>query len=307
MSDSIKYVRMEDCYLPDLQMLFAKIFRRKVTIEYLQNKYDTGYLGIKYLCCMAFDQKKAIAFYGAIPQKFTRGNESILVAHACDSLTLEEYRRKGLHYNLARMSYEIMRSAGVKFVYAFHSENTYWSTRKLNCKEGIHMQRNHLRVNMVPFAKAWRKIFLEKFYQKYVIRILQPYSTNFKIGVPPEKFQQDYNPNFLDYKSNFTGIHCLNLEDCQFIIKIESIMKVGFFVAPTIQQFRIALDKLKHIAFILGVNEILFQVSPNSTCGQMLDNVLESKQSWLVGYFSFDKRFDDLSQFDFNYLDLDTF
>jgi hypothetical protein len=83
-------------------------------------------------------------------------------------------------------------------------------------------------------------------------------------------------------------------------------MRVGFFKCSKDIDLKKAINKLKKIAFVLGVNEILFQVSPNTMQFNYLNKLLLPKDSWLIGYLMFceDIKFSD---FEFTYANLDTF
>ena len=82
-------------------------------------------------------------------------------------------------------------------------------------------------------------------------------------------------------------------------------MQIGFFTYPTIEHFKKAMESLKIICKKLGINEILFQVSPNSSMSTALKTITEPQQSWLVGYLPFEDM--DITEFEFTFADLDTF
>ena len=73
--------RVDNNDFPAIKELFWKVFKKKVSLHYLENKYDTSYLGIKYICSIAYYDDIPVAFYGALPQKFTNNEREIFVAH----------------------------------------------------------------------------------------------------------------------------------------------------------------------------------------------------------------------------------
>ena len=301
------YKRLDDSCLADVQYLFLTVFNKKKTIPYIKNKYDTSYLGVKYICYIAYHDDKPVAFYGAIPQKFSSKSTSILVAHACDSFTLNNYQKKGLHYNLALKTYELMKSEGIKFVYAFHSENTYFSTKKLGWLEYKKMQRFQFTIATFPIAKLIKKLHLDKIYLHFCTSFLKKHSnTNHdNIVFSSQKFKQYNQSDFINYKNGFNKHFMITLYGCCLWIKIDAILHVGFFTSTTDENFKKAITKLKKIAFFLGINEILFQVLIDSKEYQLLSQIETPKDSWLIGYLPFETiNLDDL---EFNYADLDTF
>lgn len=304
--DTYQLKRLEKSDFPAVKELFWKVFKKKVSLQYLENKYDTSYLGIQYICSIAYHEDIPVAFYGALPQKFANNDREVYVVHACDSYTMPAHQRKGLHFQLAKLAYEIMEENDMKFVHAFHSENTYFSTKKLGWKEHIPLQRFHVKVNTFPIAKAINKFrwngFYSLFYNKKVSQdAIQKLTTEHK-----DKFRQVFTPEFIEYKNSFKNHYCIEVEGCVFWVKIQAIMHIGLSYAPSDLALQKAIKKLKRKAFFLGITEFLFQVDPTSVIASQLQTIVAPKESWLVGYLDFDPAI-DLKDFIFTYSDLDTF
>jgi hypothetical protein len=302
----ITYHRMEAKHLKDVQFLFKKVFNKNVTIDYLSAKYNTNYVGVSFLGTIAFDGEQPVAFYGALPQRFNGKAGSFLVAHACDSFTLQEYQGRGIHFQLAQLAYQLMRQHQVKMVYAFHSENTFHSTKKLDWLSHIHLQRFHIYIKTIPQSKFFRKIGLSDYFQRKIDRTLNSLKATSEISFNSDSnCYQDYQNEFYQYKNSIYPHFQLELEGCRFFCKVEAIMQIGFFTYPTIEHFKKAMESLKIICKKLGINEILFQVSPNSSMSTALKTITEPQQSWLVGYLPFEDM--DITEFEFTFADLDTF
>lgn len=299
------YKRLDDHCIKDVQYLFLKVFNKKKSATYIKNKYNTTYLGIKNICFIAYHNSMPVAFYGAIPQKFATHSSSILVAHACDSFTLPEYQKKGLHYNLALKSYELMKSEGIQFVYAYHSENTYFSTKKLNWLEHKKMERFHLKISTIPLAKIVKKTHLHSFYKKICDLSFNRFLSPNKYLLSTNTYKQIYNEDYIRYKNGFNTHYLIELNKCIFWIKVDAVLHVGFFSSNSEEEFKKAIKKLKKIASLLGINEILFQVLADSKEHHLLSKITEAKPSWLIGYLPFESI--NIDNFEFNYADLDTF
>jgi hypothetical protein len=304
--DIYRLKRVEKSDFPAIKELFWKVFRKKVSLHYLENKYDTSYLGIKYICSIAYYDDIPVAFYGALPQKFANSEREIYVAHACDSYTLAEHQRKGLHYQLAKLTYEIMVDNDLKYVYAFHSENTYYSTKKLGWKEHERLQRYHIKTNTIPIAKVLNKIRWNKLYDVFFKKEVSHDAIGKLTIEHKDKFRQVFRPDFIDYKNSFKSHYCIEVEGCVFWVKIQAIMHVGIFYAPSDIAFQKAIKKLRHKAFFLGITEFLFQVDATSIMAKQLKTIVQPKESWLAGYLDFDPEI-NLKDFIFSYSDLDTF
>lgn len=298
--------RVENSDFPAIKELFWKVFKKKVSLDYLQNKYNTTYLGINYICSIAYYNELPVAFYGAIPQKFNCKNTDVFVAHACDSYTLATHQKKGLHYELAKLAYSIMKENDMKYVYAFHSKNTYYSTKKLGWKEHETLERFHIKIKTFPLGKVLNKLNCSKFYNPFFNNKTSKNAIKKLNTEHKEKFRLKFNTDFVSYKNSFKEHYCIELEGCVFWIKIQAIIHVGQFYAPSEVALQKAIKKLKKRAFLLGITELLFQLDTNSTMSKQLKTIIEPKTSWLVGYLDFDSEI-NLKDFIFTYSDLDTF
>ena len=304
--DIYKLKRLEKSDFPAVKALFWKVFKKKVSLQYLENKYNTSYIDIKYVCSIAYHGNIPVAFYGAIPQKFSNSEREIYIVHACDSYTMPAHQKKGLHYQLAKLAYEIMTKNNIKFVHAFHSENTYFSTKKLGWKEHIPLQRFHIKINTIPIAKVLNKMNFNGFYSLFFNKKVSQNAIEKLTINNKNKFKQVFNNEFIAYKNSFKNHFCIEIENCVFWVKIEAILHVGISYAPSEIALQKAIKVLKLKAFFLGITEFLFQVDPASVIASQLQTFVVPKQSWLVGYLDFDTEI-DLKDFIFTYSDLDTF
>lgn len=300
---NFSYFQLKDEHFKDVQYLMRVVFGKRVSIPHLKNKY-ADYLQLGYLSTIAYHNDKPIGFYGVIPQEFLHNGQSIIVAQACDSYTLKEYQGKGVHYNLAKFAYNIMKDQQVQFVYAFHSENTYHSTKKLDWQERERLARFHLNINTFPFAKVYKKLKLQKQFQNKVHRVFNQYlSSDFEYS--SNLSHQIINAVFLKYKERMSDYYIIEIEGCVFYLKVDSVIRIGLFTFETYENFLIAVEKLKDIGSQIGVSEILFQVSENSEMYQVLKKITTPQPSWILGYLKF--REIDINPFEFAYINLDTF
>lgn len=298
--------RVEHNDFPAIKTLFWDVFKKKVSVHYLQQKYNTSYLGVNYICSIAYFNSVPVAFYGAIPQKFKTYNKDVLIAQACDSFTLKAHQRKGLHEALAKFSYRVMKLYHIKYVYAFHSKNTYMSTKKLHWKEYKHLQRFHIKVNTLPISKALNIINLNTFYQLFFNSKTPKNAVKYLNIEHPEKFKIEFNKQFIDYKNKLNTHYFFEAYGCIFWFKIQAVIHVGKFYAPNEIVFKKAIARFKLKAFCLGIPEILFQVDNQSNMYTYLKTIGTAKPSWLLGYLNFDENV-NLNEYLFSYINIDTF
>ncbi|WP_044400333.1 GNAT family N-acetyltransferase [Lacinutrix sp. Hel_I_90] len=298
--------KLEDLDFPALRELLWKVFYKRSSILELKNKYDASHVALKCVSTIAYKNEIPVAFYGAVLQRFKKNEQEIIVAQACDSATLEGHQGKGLHFQLAKLSYEVMRKQNVSLVYAFLNENSFYSNQKLGWHSHLNMERFHIKTRAIPIAKLINKLewngsysfFFNKKISHDAIQKLKKENNN--------KFRQVLDDKFIIYKNSLKNHYCIELENCVFWVKIEAIMHVGLSHAPSKVALQKAIKKLKQKAFLLGITEILFQVDPKSLIASQLQNLVVAKESWLIGYFNFDPEI-DLKHFIFTYGDLDTF
>ena len=302
------YKRMEESDIPAIQEIFWKVFNVKHSLEHIRNKYNTDHVGTRYTCCVAYDGQKPIAMYGNLPQLFSLNGETHKISLICDSFTLKEYQKQRLHRDLALMSYDIMAKEDFKLVYAFHSENTYFSSKKLDWLDHARMERFHLSTGSLPVAKGMKRLGLQKNYDRFVASKLAPYageSSNNPL-LEEGKAGQVYDEAFYRYKETYNPHHTLHLEGCVFWVKIESVVQVGFFDAPSQEAFHKAITQLKKIAAKLGVNELLFQTTVGTKQSKLLSTITPPQESWRIGSFPFASGA-DFNDYALNFADIDVF
>ena len=304
---AFRYDFIKDSSFPDLQFLFKKVFGKNVTIEYLKAKYDTSYTGHKHKATIAFDGIRPVAFYGVIPQIFRLNGKEELVGHTCDSITVPEHQRKGLHADLARKCYDELVRCDFKFVYAFHSENTYHSTKKLGWNEQMRMTATPVQCNQLPFGQladilGWSDLCQDRLRAQLQYAFIDT-------GCHSEVKDMKMDGRLYSAESNayhsFTKNFWVELEGCTFWLKTDRIVHVGCTQAPDEASFKNGFRVLKKACAKAGFNRILFQTHPLSAVHTVVQGAGNPVESWLVGYKAFDEL--DLTKVLFEYADLDTF
>jgi GNAT superfamily N-acetyltransferase len=306
---NIQLKRLDDSRLIDVQFLYETIFKKSIALDVLTKKYDTSYLGVKHLTYLAYDSDKPVAFYGALPQLMSSNGETFLAVHTCDSLTLPEYQRQGIHRMLALKAYGLMKEEGVRFVYAYHSENTYHSCKKLDWEAAYTMKAFVIKTGGMPFTKVIRKVKpLKTLSDAYIQKVLKPYR------LAPEKFEnsnfndgisQIYDEPFFKYKC-FTSNLIVELEKVRFWLNVSTRVSVGDVNFESETDLLKGIDALKRLTKKIGLNEILFQTTPATALENALSKHYQGFDSWKVGYYLFDKDL-RVEAFKGNFGDLDTF
>lgn len=311
-SSKYRFERISEDRIKDIVPVFNALFRKKFTEKYLRRKYDTAYCGLSHVCYMAYDDDgSAVAFYGSLPYRFLYKGREVYIVEACDSLTLPDHQKKGLHFQLANLSYEFMRQNKVLFVFALHSATTFHHTKRLQWENLEHLHRYHIRPLTLPLNKLLFRMpaFLHRTYTRLVKKSWKKYISEegwFENPLHAEGFLSvRYSPEFFRYKQA-GGSFLLKISGKQIWVKIEGALLVGAMEDCDLTTFREILLQLQRMCQWVGINEILFQISPGTRLDAMLSTLFPALPSWLVGYlnFSSDIPFEALK---FNYGDLDSF
>ncbi|MFZ5551546.1 MAG: GNAT family N-acetyltransferase [Bacteroidota bacterium] len=296
MSDAFHYKIYSPGDAVHVRDLFLRVFRKKVSVEYIQNKYHTFYCPLSPVATIAFLENEPVAFYGALPVRINNGSETFFAAHACDSITLKQHRGKGLHYNLALLSYEEMKKQGIKFVFAMHSENTLKATGKLNWQKGEHLSRFHIKT-----GNLFSSLFIRRQKEKE-----EPELRNtFRNPLHHSGMYINYDAEYLRYKS-FSGSRFIKLENSITWIRGHRDLWTGSINGISNENSEKVLEEIKHFASVHGYREVIFQVSKNTELHNLLSRHLTPEESFPLGYLSFDKAINP-AELKLNFSDLDTF
>lgn len=288
-----------------MRYLFREVFKKRVSEEYLTKKYDTSWTGLKHVAWLAYQSGQPVAMYGALPQRFRQGNDTFLGVHTCDSFTLETHQRKGLHQELALRAYECMRGEGVPFVYAYHSEATYHSCKKLNWKEGPVMQGFWLPTNRLGYARIRNRLFPERIPAGLLkLRHDSEFMNSYHGGL---HFHVDYANDLLAYKS-FSSNLVIRLGSAIFWVKSGAVLMVGDARAENEEDMLNGVKALQDFAGQNGFAKILFQLHPEAALKLALKEIpgVVPFDSWPVGYLPLGGDV-DWKNWRGNYADLDTF
>ncbi|MDI1257438.1 MAG: GNAT family N-acetyltransferase [Flavobacterium sp.] len=290
-------------------VLYRAVYGKEIALEHVTRKFDTKYLIDGFFGFFAYDGSKPIAFYGAIPVQMCYKNKTEIAAQSVNTMTHPDYRGKGLFIKLAKMTYEKMAEAGIRFVWGFpnqHSEPTFLN--KLDWEyqhrlEGyvIKIQRNYIRrvLNKIPSLKTE--------YIDNAEKLFLPYKTeNASRPIATEAVTVFHTKEYYDYKS-FSGNFAIQIEGCCFFINLKNGCWIGSASATDEAEFRQSFQKFKKLCQKARISEIMIQTSP----GTILSDLMKSEktfqfESWIAGYKNFNSNF-PLEKLQFSLGDADVF
>src|SRR5690349_10058338 len=135
MVEEYYFERLTPENISDLVSIYKEAFGKVVTVDFLNNKNNTAWCGISYAGYIAYASatKTPAAFYGVFPCYLSYQGQTILAAQSGDTMTHKDHQGKGLFVTLAKKTYQLVESLGVKVVFGFPNENSYPGfVRKLN-------------------------------------------------------------------------------------------------------------------------------------------------------------------------------
>lgn len=303
--------RLTEERMKDVQFLIKESFKRRFDVDQLLKKYDTSaYSEHNYLCTLGYINEQPVAFYGAIPLMFNFQGEKILGIQSCDSYTLPDYQGQGIHYKLAKASYELMREAGAAFVYAFHSANTQRVCERLDWELHEEMVRFHLKTNKaIPVFRVLSRFnWLKGVKSKRITRSIRKCKEKSFMENPmagTDVITVDYSSEYIAYK-NQRNNRILEINGCTVWVRFDYILQVGAISGLTEENVDQVLDELKEMATNVGAQELVIQQYPEGKEFELLSSRLEAKPSYPLGFLSFDDRF-DFRSYRANVIELDSF
>jgi hypothetical protein len=280
--------KLSEGNLPQLAWLFEQEHGAKFSLEYFKRKFNTDWIGKKYIGFFAIDEKKQPgAFYGGFPCQMKVDNEIKLVLQSGDTITNENHRKKGLFTRLAEETYQYAESENFDYVFGFPNKNSeHGFFQKLGWESlGSNTNFTFTFSNFNWFGLCHKFTFLKPlydwFYRKQII----------KFSISPEQvfknYKQTYNgvlkdENFLSYKLNYGNSTLVKIGDMVFWIKIDNGLRLGdiFIENADLNIY----SHLKPLAKAFGIKQIHFSCNEYHPFFEILSNSNAKKgQGHLVG------------------------
>lgn len=294
----------------DFCRLYRSVYGKSIDVDQVIRKFSGPKPMGSLFGYLAFDGRKPIAFYGAIPTEMTFGNAVEMAAQSADTMTHPDYRGKGLFVELAKLTYKQLENAGITFVWGFPNQNSESGFLKnLNWQyeeriRGFKIEMKGLPIgrfaSKTPLFKHWYKRFVRREFCKYK-------ADHFPSRTIPENAVTVLeSPEYLNYKWQ-NGSFSVAISDCVFCLKMGKNLQIGSVEAANETDFQHAFSRLIQICKKCGIDEIIMQLSPKLPVATWLPQQNSvSFDSWIVGYRNFNSNF-PLDQLAFTWSDVDTF
>jgi len=262
--------RLDKHNLDDVDELHTIVYGKKAAPGYFKNKYNTTYTGAEYIGYIAYNiELVPIAFYAVIPCFLRYDGRLVLSAQSADTMTNPNYRFKGLFVELSNLTFKLCRDEGIFIVFGFPNQNSYhgavnklgWQLTETLSYFTIAAARLSLE------GMASKHPILKKLYSWYTDSVLGSYLTPQK-GIANSMIAEgfagiDRSENYLNYKM-YSKTRVIKLGAALVWFKVGNGLTIGDILLNG-EDIDVAIEKLKVLAYKLGLKQIVFQASPAST------------------------------------------
>src|ERR1700754_269595 len=211
--------RLSHTNIKDVAVLHGIVYNRTQPNDFFLKKYDTSYTGATYIGYISYNNNRLpIAYYGVIPTLISYSGKTILMAQSADTMTHPQFRYAGLFTALAKQTFDLCTTEGIKLIFGFPNQNSLPGfIGKLNWQITEYMDCFIIPVKgALPLEKFANKFsFLKPAYNWYKNRALRKFSTP-QQGVASSVLADNYSgilrdQRYLRYKTySFTRVIQIN-------------------------------------------------------------------------------------------------
>lgn len=253
----------------DVKQLHAAVYGTRPSPDFFSKKYNTAFTGVQHVGFIAYnDDGVPIAFYAVIPCFIRFNRKNILAAQSADTMTHPDHRFKGLFVELARRTFDLCETLGIRLVFGFPNQNSLPGfVNKLGWQMAERMDLFRIRVSVLPWRRLLGKLpFLKKTLQAGRQKVLQNVAVKGD-KMPDSLYKGEYagvyrDHHFHQYKT-YNNSHLISIGDSILWIKINDVLLIGDAEVKA-EEFIAMMHQLKKLAAKLGVNEIQFHASPDT-------------------------------------------
>jgi Acetyltransferase (GNAT) domain len=301
--------------IKDLIPVYKKAFGKDISEGYLIKKNSTEAYGLSFCGFIAYNVRtnEAAAFYGVYPCFVNYNGRIILAAQSGDTMTHPAYQGKGLFIKLALMTYDYVKNNGVKFVFGFPNENSYYGfVKKLNWQHFEDMHAYLIRVRCITWLRINKIFYFPEsvfyWFANIIISLCKKGKAPFDNSVIDDRYAGIHrDQSFFNYKT-YEKSYIINVCGKSVWLKpnISSLL-VGDMERCTDKEFSRIIRRLKILSFILGVPYIRFHCSPGVYFEKMFEKIsIKHKSTYPVGLVDFNSGL-ELKNLKFTMCDNDTF
>lgn len=306
----IDIVPLDKLNIKDAYKLYNSGLNGSLTFLQFELKYNNGAFGIPECSHLAYFNNKAIGFYGIIPAMVVKDDKKFLAAQACEFITLKEFRKQKVHYQLGKKCYERLIEHDCKFVFGFHSKASFNASKKLAWKTvNKNLFRFHLPLNNYPLMNIVHKLKSKRRKESLFKKLInhQNIAENKIENILSKESGVSiiYDKTYISYKT-FSPNYIVEFNNVKFWLKLRGYLEIGAIYYDDTADLQEAINELVSVMRKLPIKEIIITAPYNTQLYHALALKYSPLPSFVIGYLDFAI---DYSGVDFlcNSADLDTF
>jgi predicted N-acetyltransferase YhbS len=286
---SVELHVIADRHLKGLSALHNEVFNSRVSPLYFVEKYGMSSKDTKKYSIVAEDDGRVIGFLGLVPQTFVRGTSLVRVLIAADFSLSRGYRGKKIFDQLHSLGVQIARKDGVEAIYGFQSDQTYKVCLRWCWQDLTLFSRFHVPVFQapIPIVKVLRKLGFRKLHDRWCWKIMSwklAKHNTLTSSISEFKYSRHYEKTYLRSMS-FSNKKHIQFEDGSLaVIRMDSKLTVGFLRFG--KDPNVILSKLKSLARLALIDEIIIHEQVGSPTHQILDSIFLAQPSYKVSFIS---------------------
>lgn len=289
----IRFERLSQQNLHRLIPLYRKGFGKRVSMQFLRDRYRPFGSKGELFGHLAYDGKQLIGCNCVIPSAICTGEKRELSAYGLDAVTLPAWRGRGVYLEADQKNMDILSSAGFLSVWSNLSDQLRMLYGDRGRWQAMHRMKAYIIPLMHPYRAAIRREWL-KLRGQNPISVFEPWRRNpdptysFNIN---EYVLIDRSDSILKEKQN-RGSVFISLESCSVWFRQLNAICIGDMVAPDQKAFDACIARLISLAKDAGAPRIVFQSSPGSPTEQYFASRFPAIDTWVVGFRSLGSAFD---------------
>lgn len=309
-NQTIRFEQVNDTHIEAIQQLYQKVYNRPISAETLRNKYDSFTEVKEWIACIAFADDEPVAFSGIVVIPAIYDGQRVLSGQIADSMTVPDFRAKGLFTSIINRCIELLRKNGVQFVWGYANQNS--EVAVLKKLDFVYNQRftafllnngdsvfNKIRTKLNP-SKAQKRV------QRILARFNQTELGSSSLASKYDRIQIDKSPEYLSYKFK-NGSKVYSIEGVKFWINVKRHLLIGDIEYEHRAELEKAMKTLLELITKYKLGGVHFHAIEPSEVGEVMKSYgAITIQSWSLCYRNISCEF-PLEKLGFTFADIDTF
>jgi len=305
------FIRLAQSNVKDVYHLFKNSKRFSGSFNKYALKFDTKFSGVEYIGYFAYDQNnQPVAFYGVTPCFALADGKRILIAQAVDAITHSGHRRKGLFEKIVDLSTRLCAAEGINFIYGVPNDTSYQGfIKKFNWSQSGKLIKFQFKTKQLPishFCKRYR--YLNNVYM-FFVKIILAFLPKGSIFENPNAGEENISilrdGSFFQYK-NYIKKYLIKICGLSVWASVDGAMKIGDIERSDQVNIEQVINRLKRLAFFLGISKVVFQFSSDAFWAAKLNGKYEAEEALPIIYYNLSNIYDP-QKLILSYGDIDSF